>query len=77
MSGERYKLEDAKSERLRTISLINVMIDWLCDHGRTNGSGAIQVLLDDAGGYQTICVNEFPSSVGTRPSKMIENACIA
>ncbi len=29
------------------------------------------------GGCQTICVNEFPSSVGTRPSKMIEKACIA
>lgn len=28
-------------------------------------------------GYQMNCVNEFPSSVGTRPSKMIEKACIA
>ncbi len=29
------------------------------------------------GGYQMNCVNEFPSSVGMRPSKMIEKACIA
>lgn len=28
-------------------------------------------------GYQMNCVNEFPSSVGTRPSKIMEKACIA
>ena len=51
MSGERYKLEDAKSEGLRAISLIDAMLDRLCDHGGTDRSGAIQVLLDNAVGH--------------------------
>ncbi len=35
------------------------------------------ILYGKGGGCQMICVNEFPSSEGTRPSKMMENACIA
>ena len=31
----------------------------------------------DLGGCQMNCVNDCPSSVGTRPSKMMEKACIA
>jgi hypothetical protein len=37
----------------------------------------IVVIAMDARGCQMICVNEFPSSEGTRPSKMMEKAFIA
>ena len=48
MSGERYKLEDAKSEGLRAVSIIDAIIDRLCDHGGGDRSQAMQLLLDDA-----------------------------
>lgn len=42
-----------------------------------NNTSSSNPMHDLSGGYQINCVNEFASIVGTRPSKMMEKACIA
>lgn len=39
--------------------------------------GVIDRMIREGRGCQMNCVNEFPSRAATRPSKMIEKACIA
>ncbi len=40
-------------------------------------TGGVEIVILDCRGCQINCVNAFPSSVGTRPSKMMAKACIA
>ncbi len=55
----------------------NTFYKWRQKYGGMEVSEARRLRELEKRGYQMNCVNEFPSSEGTRPSKMIEKAFIA